>query len=85
MPWVMAVVVGIGAYSAIRLFTQKKDVTEVERKQAWIDYYNKQAAILIKKGYVEDIIRGNMLIAKSNLLINNLMLTPKENPPEIVA
>lgn len=77
----MAIVVGIGIYAFTRLVAPK---TDVQRKQAWIEYYNAEADSLIKRGFAESIVQGNMMLIKSGRLINNLDPIPTGMPPKVV-
>jgi hypothetical protein len=81
MPWVMAIVVGLGIYAGVRLFAGPSDA--VARKNDWITYYTKQASYLISKGMVESIAEGNLLIVKAGRLINNIDPTPDGEPPKV--
>jgi hypothetical protein len=81
MPWVMAIVVGLGIYAGTRLFMGP--TSDTARKNDWVNYYTKQADVLIKKGLLENIAEGNLLIVKAARLINNIDPIPAGSPPEV--
>jgi hypothetical protein len=81
MPWIMAIVVGLGIYAGTRLFLGPTSATA--RKNDWINYYTKQSQYLINKGMVENIAEGNLLIVKAGRLINNIDPTPDGEPPKV--